>query len=132
MERESQEVQLGVEKTSASGTALLEIIKMSEDVGDMITTIATAATEQSAASEEIDSNVSKISNSIQQSSSSAEQTSQACADLSTLAVNLQHVVNQFKVNSGDETSGNSPREAQGQTKMRESASPKAAAASSGR
>ena len=100
MEQESQEVQVGVEKTSASGAALLEIIKMSEDVGDMITTIATAATEQSATTEEINSNVSKISSSIQQSSSAAEQTSKACADLSTLASDLCNVVNQFTLESG--------------------------------
>ena len=44
MEQEIKEVQVGVEATSASGAALREIIKLSEDVGDMIATIATAAT----------------------------------------------------------------------------------------
>ena len=61
MEQEIKEVQVGVEKTSASGAALREIIKLSEDVGDMIATIATAATEQSATTGQINSNVSQIS-----------------------------------------------------------------------
>jgi methyl-accepting chemotaxis protein len=42
MEKGSREVQLGVEKTTASGAALGEIIRMSEQVGDMISQIAEA------------------------------------------------------------------------------------------
>ncbi|MGA9509025.1 MAG: methyl-accepting chemotaxis protein, partial [Candidatus Sulfotelmatobacter sp.] len=75
MEQEIKEVQVGVEKTSASGAALREIIKISEDVGDRIATIATAATEQSATTEQINSNVSQISGSTQESSAAAAQTS---------------------------------------------------------
>jgi methyl-accepting chemotaxis protein len=130
MEQESQEVQVGVEKTTASGAALLEIIKMSEDVGDMITTIATAATEQSATTEEINSNVSKISSSIQQSSSGAEQTSKACADLSTLASDLRRVVNQFTLESGTQSPGSSPPAEPWQAEMPRNTYSKAAAAGS--
>jgi len=129
MERESQEVQVGVEKTSASGTALLEIIKMSEDVGNMIATIATAATEQSAATEEINSNISQISNSTQQSASAAEQTSKACTDLSSLALNLQQVVSQFKVDATAQSRNDSPPES-GRVKTLKRAYAKAAAANS--
>jgi methyl-accepting chemotaxis protein len=52
---------------------------MSERVGDMILTIATAATEQAAATEQINSNVSQISSSTQQWSAAAEGHSQAMA-----------------------------------------------------
>jgi methyl-accepting chemotaxis protein len=52
---------------------------MSEGVGDMILTIATAATEQAAATEQINSNVSQISSSTQQWSAAAEGHSQAMA-----------------------------------------------------
>jgi methyl-accepting chemotaxis protein len=100
MERESEDVRVGVDKTSASGAALQEIIKMSESVGDMISTIATAATQQSAATEQINSNVSQISSSTQQSSAAAEETSKACTDLSSLAFDLQNLVNQFKLETG--------------------------------
>jgi methyl-accepting chemotaxis protein len=128
MARESQEVQVGVERTSASGAALLEIIKMSETVGDMISTIATAATEQSATTEQINSNVSQISSSTHESSSAAEQTSKACAELSTLAFDLHHMVNQFKLESGTRKPNSELREEQGPSKTLESARSKATAA----
>jgi methyl-accepting chemotaxis protein len=93
----SRDVEVGVEKTSASGAALKEIIQMSEQVGDMISQIATAATEQSSATEQVNSNVSQISSLTQGSSSAAEQTAKACAELSTMALDLQNLVNQFKL-----------------------------------
>jgi methyl-accepting chemotaxis protein len=93
----SRDVEVGVEKTSASGAALKEIIQMSEQVGDMISQIATAATEQSSATEQVNSNVSQISSLTQGSSLAAEQTAKACAELSTMALDLQNLVNQFKL-----------------------------------
>jgi methyl-accepting chemotaxis protein len=91
----SRDVEIGVEKTSASGTALHQIIQMSEQVGDMISQIATAATEQSSATEQVSANVAQISNLTQGASSAAEQTAKACAELSTMALDLQNLVNQF-------------------------------------
>jgi methyl-accepting chemotaxis protein len=90
-----RDVEVGVEKTTASGAALQEIIQMSEQVGDMISQIATAATEQSSASEQIKVNVAQISSLTQGSSVGAEQTARACAELSTMAFDLQNLVNQF-------------------------------------
>ena len=99
MESGNREVETGVTKTSASGSALEEIIKMSEGVGDMIAQIATAATQQSSATEQINANVSQISSATQESSAAAEQTAKACTDLSSLAFDLQKVVNQFTLDS---------------------------------
>jgi methyl-accepting chemotaxis protein len=93
----NRDVEAGVEKTSASGTALKEIIEMSEQVGDMIAQIATAATQQSSATEQVNNNVSQISSLTQGSSLAAEQTAKACAELSAMAVDLQNLVNQFKL-----------------------------------
>jgi methyl-accepting chemotaxis protein len=93
----SRDVGIGVEKTSASGTALQEIIQMSEQMGDMISQIATAAIEQSSATEQVNANVAQISNLTQGASSAAEQTAKACAELSTMALDLQNLVNQFKL-----------------------------------
>lgn len=97
MEYGNKEVQIGVEKTSASGAALREIIKMSEQVGDMIAQIAAAATEQSATTEEINVSVANISNATKESSAAAEQTSKACEDLSAMAFDLQNLVSQFQL-----------------------------------
>jgi methyl-accepting chemotaxis protein len=104
MEVGNREVQVGVEKTSNSGTALKEIISMSERAGDMIAQIATAATEQSATTEQINANVTQISSANEQSSAAADETAKACTDLSTLAFDLQHVVSQFKLDSSPQVS----------------------------
>jgi methyl-accepting chemotaxis protein len=93
----NRDVEAGVEKTSASGTALKEIIEMSEQVGEMISQIARAATQQSSATEQVNNNVSQISSLTQGSSLAAEQTAKACAELSAMAVDLQNLVNQFKL-----------------------------------
>ena len=53
MEGGTKEVEEGVISTGQAGDALKEIILMSDQVGEMITHIATAATEQSSATEEI-------------------------------------------------------------------------------
>jgi len=86
-----------VELTTQAGSSLYEIIKMSEQVGDMVTHIATAATEQSAATEEINSNIDQIAKITAASAASAEQTTNALQDLSALASNLQRLVGQFRL-----------------------------------
>jgi len=97
MEKGTREVQVGVEKTTSSGAALGEIIKMSEQVGDMISQIATAAVQQAGASEQINANVSQISSSTQESSAMADQMAKACQDISSLAFDLQLMVSNFKL-----------------------------------
>ncbi|MGO8794574.1 MAG: methyl-accepting chemotaxis protein [Candidatus Sulfotelmatobacter sp.] len=101
MEKGTREVQVGVDKTTASGAALEEIIKMSEQVGDMISQIATAAVEQSSASEQINASVSQISSSTQESSATASEMAKACQDLSSLAFDLQVMVSNFKLGEED-------------------------------
>jgi methyl-accepting chemotaxis protein len=74
---------------------------MSETVGDMISQIATAATEQSATTEEINRSVTRISTTAQESSAGAGETAKACGELSARALELQNIVKQFRV-TGDE------------------------------
>jgi methyl-accepting chemotaxis protein len=118
----SRDVEVGVEKTSASGAALKEIIQMSEQVGDMISQIATAATEQSSATEQVNSNVSQISSLTQGASLAAEQTAKACSDLSAMALDLQNLVNQFKLKNSHETVSTPVRRESSHTKARAAAS----------
>ena len=99
MAQGSREVRAGVEKTAASGSALEEIIKMSEQVDDMISQIATAAAQQSSATEQINANVAQISSLTQESSASAEESAKACSGLSKLALDLQNLVTRFKLDS---------------------------------
>ncbi len=127
----SRDVEVGVEKTSASGTALKEIIQMSEQVGDMISQIATAATEQSSATEQVNNNVAQISSLTQGSSLAAEQTAKACAELSTMALDLQNLVSQFKL-GGFRSIGSSHAEVMRSSNLEQRRPAKAQVAAAGR
>src|SRR5438128_1568378 len=67
MEQGTQQVEESVQTTGKAGEALKEIIQMSELVGDMITHIATAATEQSTATEQINNSMEQIANLVKES-----------------------------------------------------------------
>jgi len=98
----SQDVEIGVTKTTESGTALTQIIAVAEEVGTLISGIAAAASEQASATEEVTRNVSQILNLAQESAVAAEQAANSCGDLSALALELRDTVSQFKL-SEDET-----------------------------
>lgn len=99
MEQNGGEVQRGVERTQASGQALRKFIEMSERVGEMVAQIATAAGEQSSATESINSSIAHIATSTQESTEAVEQTARACNDLSRMAQDLRNLVGQFKLSA---------------------------------
>lgn len=99
MDQGTRDVTAGVEKTSASGSALQEIIKMSAKVGEVIAEITSAANQQSDATQQVNNSMSQISNLVQESAMAASQTSTACTSLSNLALDLRNLVNQFKLDS---------------------------------
>jgi hypothetical protein len=74
-------------------------LSMSEEVGGMVAQIATAASQQQGATEQINSSVSQISNLTQASADNADQTANACVNLSALASGLQRLVTEFCVTS---------------------------------
>jgi methyl-accepting chemotaxis protein len=102
MDRNGEEVRVGVERTQASGAALTRIIQKAGEVGDMVASIATAAREQSSATDDINSSISQIADLAKQSSTTAEQTAKACTNLSTLAQDLKNLVRQFKLSGSTE------------------------------
>lgn len=95
IEKGNREVGLGVEKTTKSGEALAQIIRMSEDVGNMVSQIATASSEQHDAAEQINGNVAQISQLSQVSTTNADQTADACTNLAALASQMHGLVNRF-------------------------------------
>jgi len=99
MDQGTRDVTAGVEKTSASGEALQEIIQMSAKVGDVISEITAAANQQSDATQQVNSSMCQISQLVQESSTAANQTARACTDLSNLALDLRGLVNQFRLDS---------------------------------
>jgi methyl-accepting chemotaxis protein len=97
MQAGTKEVELGVALTTQAGSSLHDIIEMSEQVGDMVTHIATAATQQSAATGEINRSIEQIAQVTASSATGAEQTTSALQDLSGLASNLQQLVGHFRL-----------------------------------
>ncbi len=97
MKAGTREVEEGVTTTAQAGNSLKEIIHMSDSVGEMITQIATASTEQSSASEEINQNIEQIAKLVKESAEGAQQSAKACQDLSGLALDLQKMVSKFRL-----------------------------------
>ncbi|MBI1749446.1 MAG: DUF3365 domain-containing protein [Acidobacteria bacterium] len=97
MQAGTGQVESGVETTTQAGSSLKDIIQVAEQVGEMITHIATAATEQSSATEQVNANIEQIAKITQESASGAQESAKACHELSSLALDLQNLVSQFKV-----------------------------------
>jgi methyl-accepting chemotaxis protein len=93
----TKQVEQGVQTTARAGDSLKQIIQMSEEVGEMITHIATAATEQSSATEQVNQNVEQITRLVSESALGARQSAKACQDLSGLALDLQKMVSNFNL-----------------------------------
>ena len=66
---------------------------------NLINQLAAASEEQNATSQQISSNVELINNVTQQATESTDQISRAAENLNKLTINLQTVVNQFKLDN---------------------------------
>ena len=108
MEEGTRQVEAGVKSTAQAGDSLKEIIQMAEQVGEKIRHIATAGTQQASATEQVNTNIDQIAKLGKESALSAKQSAKACQDLSTLAMDLQKMVSNFKLGSTGRE--NSPRE----------------------
>jgi methyl-accepting chemotaxis protein len=106
----SGEVEKGVNKTRDSHRSLAEIINRSEELGQMVSQIAVAASQQQSATQQINRNVAEISKSAMSSTTAADQTSAACGHLSELAANLSRMVGEFRI-AGAESSSQPPKSA---------------------
>jgi methyl-accepting chemotaxis protein len=96
----TKQVEEGVATTSQAGDSLKQIIQMSERVGEMVSHIATAATEQASATEQVNQNVEQITRLVSETAAGAQQSAQACQDLSGLALDLQKMVSSFRLEAG--------------------------------
>jgi methyl-accepting chemotaxis protein len=97
MKTGTDKVDAGVESAREAGAALEKIIHSADGVQDMVTHIATAATEQASATEQVNSNMEQIAKMVHQSSIGAQESARACQDLSNLALDLQQLVGRFKL-----------------------------------
>ena len=93
-------VESGMSETANARNSLEMIITSSKEVEHQIHMIATAATEQTAASREISESASSISELASESANAAEDAASASKNLSELAHDLDGIIRQFRI--GDE------------------------------
>jgi hypothetical protein len=101
---------------------------MSEQVGGMITEIATAANQQSSTTEQVNLNIEQIARLVKESAIGAQQSATACQDLSNLALDLQTMVGKFKLEESMQAPAGNSLRAGGSSPQILSAHPKAFAA----
>ena len=95
----TEEVEKGVVLVTQAGDSLKQIVDGAQDVSGMIGSIAAAAEQQSAASEQVSNNIEKISAVSKEATEGADQASRAASELSSKAEGLQVLVSKFKVSA---------------------------------
>ncbi len=97
MEQGRNRTRSTVEQAAKAGVSLETITQAVSTIVEMNMQIASAAQEQTAVAEEINRNIVNISEVSDQTAHATQQLSQSSAELSHLAIDLQSLVNQFKV-----------------------------------
>lgn len=97
MSQSREAVESGIRETSEACSSLDMIISSANEVEGQISMIATAATEQTAASREISESAGYLSNLAQESAQSAEDAAAASRNLSELANDMDGVIRQFHI-----------------------------------
>ncbi len=92
-----EQVQESVEQAIKAGSSLEGITHAVTIINDMNTQIASAAEEQSSVSEEINRNIIALNQMSLQNSEAVNETTTATENVSQMAVQLQDVINQFKI-----------------------------------
>jgi len=126
MESGTAQVAHGVENAGKAGQSLNQIVNSAQGVADMVRSIAAAAEEQSAASEQIAKNIESIAAVTREATEGTSQASQAAQSLSGKAETLLQLVGTFKVDATKTTTSFAPtREAEplseDEIKLREAA-----------
>ena len=110
MQNSRTAVESGMEETARARQSLEAIIESSKQVEHQIQLIASAATEQTAASGEISQSAGQISHLAEQNTQGAEQAVGALQDLMRLASDLDLMIHQFKL-EGDQKAAPPPVQA---------------------
>mgnify|MGYP001281113653 CR=1 FL=1 len=97
MEEGTAEVEKGKLLANRAGGALEEIVEGSQQVLDIVSQVAAASEQQSTAAEQISRNVEAISSVSQETAAGTLQIAKAAEDLSKLTLNLEDLIDQFKI-----------------------------------
>lgn len=95
--KNGENVEHGINSARSAGEALASIIEGSGALQRMVTQIATASSEQSAATQCVNSNLSEIARISVRTTASSARAAHACDHLSSLAESLNALVGSFKV-----------------------------------
>lgn len=104
MRQGKEDVDLGVTRASEARSSLNDILKAIGEAKERIAMIATATSEQSAATGELSMNVERISTQVITTSQGAEHNAQACAELAKLAESLHAIVHEFHLSDHNDRS----------------------------
>jgi len=103
MNEGTKQVNEGIVLADRAGEALSEIVRISQEVTDMITGIAASSEQQAGASEEIAKNVDAIRSVTAEAASGEQQIARAAEDLNRLTENLQGLTSRFRLPGMDGT-----------------------------
>jgi len=106
MEDSRSAVESGMNETARARQSLEAIIESSKQVEQQIQLIATAATEQTAASGEISESAGQISQLASENTQGAEEAVEALKNLNSLANDLDGMIGQFQLESSVQQGGN--------------------------
>jgi methyl-accepting chemotaxis protein len=90
-------VEQGVEATGKAGESIERIIREADTVGTMVAQIASSATQQAAATEQVTASMSHINELAIESADGSQLSAHACEQLFDLALGLQNMVARFDV-----------------------------------
>lgn len=103
MGQNTSEVEKASDTTVQAGEQLRQIIHMADEVGNMITQIAAAATEQSVTARQVNQNVDRIAELVNDSAAGAQHSARSCSNLTELSERLQRLVDQFHLKETQKT-----------------------------
>ena len=97
MESVTKEMKVGVDLSSQAGDVLRSIVTGVDQLHVMVQQIASATEEMAATSEEINRDIETIASVSKETSGSSEQIASASQELAELSVNLEKIVDGFKI-----------------------------------
>jgi methyl-accepting chemotaxis protein len=109
MEESRSAVENGLQETAHARESLEAIIQSSRQVEHQINLIATAATEQTAASGEISESAGQISQLSNETAQGAEEAVESLKNLAALAADLDHLIRQFRLDNDVQQGAKLPR-----------------------
>ena len=104
MQSGTQRTAVGAEKTSKAGDALSEIIRVSEEVGQLVGQIDASVSHQTDASTRMEAHIAQVATISQDSLTLSEKVAQDGSALSDMAEDLKRLVAQFKIREQSITS----------------------------